>query len=128
VGLLRWRQQAPPHQGPCGSDDNSPIGSAAQPQQLEDFCSAQPHMLECDCPSVCPSVTSWYCLKTNNHIIMRFSPSGRLGLCFYVNFHILGARGIPLPMGFKRNCGDKNGEKKLRFLTDKSLCIGNDRR
>jgi len=29
------------------------------------------------CLSVCPSVTRWYCVETNEAIIMRFSPSGR---------------------------------------------------
>jgi len=27
-------------------------------------------------PSICPSVTSWYCVESNEVTIMRFSPSG----------------------------------------------------
>ena len=29
------------------------------------------------CPSVCPSVTFWYCVQTNEDTIVRFSASGR---------------------------------------------------
>ena len=55
------------------------------------------------CPSDRPSVTRWYWVKTNEHRIVQFSPSGNAGTLWFVEnkFHTLGLVSGELLRGFQ---------------------------
>ena len=76
-------------------------------------------------PSVCPSVTRWYCIKTAEHIVMLSSPHDSpfiLVLCIQTSSR--NSDGVTPRGGAKYRWGIKIA----RFSTNKSLYLANDTR